>query len=35
MEKKPHYSGEILNCIRHGHGNYEYPGGVYLYKGEW
>jgi len=32
---KPRYKGEIHNCVRHGNGTYDYPGGVYSYDGSW
>ena len=35
-DKTIRYTGEILNCVKHGHGNYEYPGYEFFrYEGSW
>mmetsp|Transcript_2309 Transcript_2309/g.3546 ORF Transcript_2309/g.3546 Transcript_2309/m.3546 type:complete len:828 (+) Transcript_2309:120-2603(+) len=34
-ETKSRYKGDVLNCIKHGQGTYDYPGGVYSYNGLW
>ncbi len=34
-ERASRYHGDVLDCIRHGEGRYDYPGGVYSYVGTW